>query len=67
MSWPYCKCEYCALQNAAPDLLKVARMALAASLMELGEAAAPEFSPLDMRDAASAAIAEAEGRGADET
>lgn len=44
---------------AAPELLVVAKMALAAAMMELGEATAPDFSPTEMRDAARAAIAKA--------
>ena len=25
MTWPYCKCEYCALHHAAPDMLEALR------------------------------------------
>lgn len=46
---------------AAPDLLTVARMALAIAQLELGEAAAPAFSPDELCDLASAAITKATG------
>ena len=53
------------LIEAAPDLLAVAEMALAAARMELGEAPAPDFSPRDMRDAAYSALAAARTQGSE--
>ncbi len=52
---------YCPLHAAAPDLLEVARMALAAVEMDF-ESAPPKFGPHDLTDAARAAIAKAEGK-----
>lgn len=46
---------------AAPDLLAVARMALAVSAMETGRGPVPAFSPDDLYEAARAAVAKADG------
>lgn len=54
--------EIARLIAAAPDLLDVAKMALAVAEYELGKVDQPYFGPSALAEAANAAIAKAEGK-----